>query len=81
MQRHVARRNRADSYRETSKDLIRSSLDSLAAILAAKRSMSLVPLAPFLDFARNDKQELWARATLRGLVSMLSARRAVPTMR
>src|SRR5206468_12827354 len=34
--------------------LTRSSPDSLAATLAAQPSMSLVPLAPFLDFARND---------------------------
>src|SRR5207247_1585335 len=35
--------------------LTRSSPDSLAATLAAQPSMSLVPLAPFLDLARNDK--------------------------
>src|SRR5215475_14613711 len=35
--------------------LTRSSPDSLAATLAAQPSMSLAPLAPFLDFARNDK--------------------------
>ncbi len=35
--------------------LTRSSPDSLAATLAAQPSMSLVPFAPFLDFARNDK--------------------------
>ena len=38
--------------------LTHSSPDSLAATLAAQPSMSLVPLAPFLDFARNDKPSL-----------------------
>ena len=39
--------------------LTHSSPDSLAATLAAQPSMSLVPLAPFLDFARNDKKGHW----------------------
>jgi hypothetical protein len=34
---------------------MRSSPDSLAATLAAQPSMSLIPIAPFLDFAWNDK--------------------------
>src|SRR5207248_7941211 len=36
--------------------LTRSSPGSLAATLAAQPSMSLVPLAPFLDFTRNDER-------------------------
>src|SRR5213078_1508864 len=45
MQRHVARRNRGGSFRETFRDLTRSSPDSLAAALAAQPSMSVAPLA------------------------------------
>jgi len=50
----------------TNEGLTPSSPDSLAATLAAQPSMSLVPLAPFLDpfdfaqgktFARNDKSD------------------------
>jgi hypothetical protein len=36
--------------------LTRSSPDSLAATLAAEPSRSLLPVASFLDFARNDKK-------------------------
>ena len=36
--------------------LTRSSPNSLSATLAAQPSMSLVPLASFLDFTRNDRQ-------------------------
>src|SRR6266404_8209603 len=48
------RRSTVDSFRETSRDLTRSSPDSLAATHAAQPSMSLVPRS-MLDFARNDK--------------------------
>src|SRR6476661_601279 len=43
------------TFSENIPRLTRSSPDSLAATLAAQPSMSLVPLAPFLDFARNDR--------------------------
>src|SRR5207249_12304298 len=39
--------------------LVRSSPDSLAATLAAPPSMSLIPVAPFLDFVRNDRRRVF----------------------
>jgi len=49
---------RVISFSQDVERLTRLSPDSLAATLAAQPSMSLIPFAPFLDFARNDK---WPR--------------------
>ena len=49
------------TFSENIQRLTRSSPDSLAATLAAQPSMSLVPLAPLLDFARDDK---WPRCNI-----------------
>src|SRR5438874_7032769 len=57
--------------------LTRSSPDSLAATLAAQPSMSLVPLAPFLDSARNDKEEILLPPTCAGLLITLSMSQSI----
>src|SRR5439155_16177472 len=54
--------------------LTHSSPDSLAATLAASPSMSLVPLAPFLDFARNDKVSVSGRERQRAQMPQKSGR-------
>jgi diketogulonate reductase-like aldo/keto reductase len=64
-------RETSPNISENSKRLTRSSPDSLAATLAAQPSMSLVPLAPFLHFDRNDKRRN-ARLTRREAAKLIA---------
>src|SRR5205809_3033780 len=62
------RRNKADSFREMSRDLTRSSPDSLAATYPAQPVHVARPTRSIIDFARNDKCELVSPAPLRAVV-------------